>query len=87
MSKYTVGEICKVIQKYRADAETKRQNAGYSGMNHDDGASKMLEKADAFLSGWNKSVPCWLEAVILELRQDEEKERAEYERLKKKYGE
>jgi len=59
---------------YRKKAQDKRESAAYGGSYGDGGASLMESKLNAFLSGWNREIPEWLDEHVEEARIEIERE-------------
>lgn len=72
----------KAVSLYSKKAQDKRESAAYSGSYGDGGASVMEAKLNAFLSGWNREIPDWLEECVdqaeIEIEREAYKKDPEY---------
>lgn len=79
------GEFAKVIERVLEDAERREQDAAFGGEHHDGGASRMRSEVEMFRSGMNRQLPPeWL-PVVRQIRQEDNPEWAEYQRLRDKF--
>ncbi len=77
--------LISAINLYLARAGEIRLNAAYGGQYHDNGASNMVELAEAYLAGINGGIPEWLKPYIKKAEMQKDPEFEAYERLKKKF--
>lgn len=78
-------DINAVMKKVRAQADSKRLDAGMGGHHHDGGASAMLREAEMFEDGMNGIVPqTWIE-YAKEIRNEADPEWEKYQQLKNKF--
>lgn len=76
-----------VASAYIQKGEEIALDAGYSGEMHDRGGGAMVREAQAFLAGLDGRLPESWSNFVQDLKHKEQHERAEYERLKAKFGE
>lgn len=69
----------KALSDYIQEAEKRRYDAGMN-------CNKMLLQAQAFVYGWNRESPPFLEKIINKLIKEGDPEWEEYQRLKEKFG-
>jgi hypothetical protein len=75
-------KINRIIDRVLAKADENERNAGYGGLQHDNGASQMREQVHFYNMGAAGVLPEEWKKFEKEL----DPEYKEYERLKKKFG-
>ena len=77
-------DINAVMKKVRAEAESRKDDAGRGGYHHDGGASAMIREVEMFEDGMNGIVPqTWIE-YAKEIRNEADPEWDDFQRLKAK---
>ena len=71
---------------YMAEGEKTALDAGYAGEMSDRGGGAMAREAQAFLAGLDGRLPENWRRFAGEIERKEAKDRAEYDRLKAKFG-
>ncbi len=66
-------------------AEDMRQNAGFSGSMHDDGAGALEDAIEAYVAGLNKEVPKGLKDLHKKFERSSDPKYAQYLELKKQF--
>jgi len=79
-------DVRRALAMYRTRANQLAEDAGHAGQMDDNGAGIMHCIADAYESGLNRHIPGWIQSYLDIERANEEKDKREYERLKKKFG-
>ena len=77
----------KIANAYIQKGENIANDAGHAGEWGDRGGGAMVREAQAFLAGLDNRLPYTWDSFVAEIERNEQHERAEYERLKSKFGE
>lgn len=75
-----------IAEAYIQKGEETSNNAAHSGEWSDRGGGAMVREAQAFLAGLDGRLPENWRDFVNEIQRKEEHDRAEYERLKAKFG-
>lgn len=75
-----------IASAYIQKGEDIANDAGYAGEWGDRGGGATVREAQAFLAGLDGRLPESWSNFVEELKREEQHERAEYERLKAKFG-
>lgn len=76
-----------IASAYIEKGEEIAMNSAYGGEYSDRGGVAMVREAQAFLAGLNGRLPEGWQKFAKEIERNEAQERAEYNRLKAKFGE
>lgn len=74
-----------IARAVRADAEKKKNNAGYSGAHHDGGAAQLLGLLEAWQAGLQGRIPAAFSDYQAQHIRDTDQEYAQYLRLRRKF--
>lgn len=85
MEKLSKERIDKTCQLALADADTREENAGYSGAMNDGGASVIRSYVEIWKAGLSEQIPKALKNYYDEIVCEEDPEWKEYKRLKAKF--
>lgn len=75
-----------IASAYMQKGENIANDAAYGGEWNDRGGGAMVREAQAFLAGLDGQLPQGWSGFVEEIEHKEKQERAEYERLKSKFG-
>ena len=78
-------EVMHLVDIARGNALATKEDAAWNGSFGDGGAQIDLNLINAFMSGWRRTLPPFLERIKKQVDKAEEQDRKDYERLKRKY--
>ena len=78
-------EVMHLVDIARGKALVAKEDAAWNGSFGDGGAQIDLNLINAFMSGWRRTLPPFLERIKKQVDRAEDNDRKEYERLKRKY--
>ncbi|MEL6102914.1 MAG: hypothetical protein AAFR68_16585 [Pseudomonadota bacterium] len=85
MPDLTDGMLADIMERVEMTAQEIADNAGFSGADHDGGASEMRHGVRMFRMGMNRQLPSEWVPLLRQMQRESDPEYGEYMRLKEKF--